>query len=276
MKTKGITITEAMQLVTGSPPEPFELPPELIEQAKKEGQMRKDHAIAERKAWLEQLRRVHPYAIIPTLLLLFAFLAPAQAADESFQIVYNGRYTPNGASYTILDLFEHSTADVERARAARSIPIAYFSAHYEDWRPDAGKLKPHRTKRLGSWAGEWYVWWDNQGVKDCMTARMDLAKKKGFVGVDIDNVDGPAMSSYFPWLMAQAKKRGLLCGLKNSVELLPRYGKEVDFFVIEATDARELAMYRTYTQPKFRMVYGRTPTPAGMYGVRNGQNGNRF
>lgn len=212
-------------------------------------------------------------------LLSLLFVSPLAAQTlppGKFQIVYNGRYEPNGAKYVILDLFEHSSQDTAKAKASGALPIAYFSAHYEDWRPDKHKLASARTKKLGSWKGEFYVNWREPAVQACMLTRMDLAKRKGFLGVDIDNIDGPGMTEYFPWLLAMSKEKGLYCGLKNAVELLPKYGKQVDFFVIEATDAQELKMYQPFKQPKFRMVYNRVPSPPGMAGARNGVDGNRF
>jgi len=196
---------------------------------------------------------------------------------EKWQIVYFGSYSPKKVDYVILDLFEHSSKDVTRAKAIGAKPVAYFSAHYENWRPDAKSFSLLGSKALGKWKGEKYIRWTSERNKRTMRARLDRAKAMGFWGVDIDNVDGPGGRQYFPWLYAEAKKRGLKVGLKNFVEILPSYGHKVDFFVSEASSKSELTCYAKYKKPTVRMYYGRgASTPSFIYAVRNKQNGNRF
>jgi len=203
---------------------------------------------------------------------LFLFLStPSSHAAPSWQIVYYGSYQPNGAAYTILDLFEHSKSDVQKAQ----YPIAYFSAHYENWRPDA-KQFGRKLRKLGNWKGEYYIAWQDAKNQAVMLRRLDLAKAKGFKGVDIDNVDYGG-KGYFAWLYAEARKRGLAVGLKNYVEILPEFGHKVDFFVSEASQASELSCYKRYGKPTVRMYYSRgAPTPSYIYAVKSKRNGNRF
>jgi len=62
-----ISIEEAFQIVTGKEPEPVEIEcPVMLEQKEKEGEMRRKHRITKRSEWLEQLRRFHPDASIPS------------------------------------------------------------------------------------------------------------------------------------------------------------------------------------------------------------------
>lgn len=192
--------------------------------------------------------------------------------EASWQIVYFGPYKDNGANLTILDLFEFSASDVARTR----YPIAYFSAHYEKWRPDA-KDFGKKLGRLGHWKGESYIDWRDPKNRQVMLKRLDLAVKKGFKGVDIDNVDGPMGKEYFGFLLIEARTRGLTVGLKNFVEVLPVYGEVVDFFVSEATSEKELLCYFPYKQPVVRMGYGRgAKTPPFIFEVRNKRYNNRF
>jgi len=193
-------------------------------------------------------------------------------ANGSWQIVYNGKYTDYGKDYVILDLFEFSEETIKQCK----YPIAYFSAHYEDWRPDKNQFGK-KLGKIGGWKGEYYVEWTDPKNQKVMLNRLDLAVSKGFKGVDIDNVDGPKTSSYVAWLLKEAKKRGLSFGLKNSVEVLGEFGGKVDFFVSEASSLSELTCYEKYKKPVVRMYYGKgAKTPSYIYQVRSGSFGNKF
>lgn len=197
---------------------------------------------------------------------------PANGQLHTWQIVYYGTFEDNGADLTILDLFEHSAADVARCR----YPIAYFSAHYEKWRPDAGDFG-RKGRSIPGWKNENYVDWTDPKVQSVMKNRLRLAVDKGFRGVDIDNVDGPGGRDYFPWLYTEAKRRGLTVGLKNFVEILPAWGEQADFFVSEASAANELSCYQRFKKPVVRMYYGKgAKTPDYIYPVRSKNDGNRF
>jgi hypothetical protein len=206
-------------------------------------------------------------------LSLNLFVTLASSADiPSWQIVYHGPYVPNGSDYTILDLFEHSVEDVAKAK----FPIAYFSAHYEAWRPDAYRFGK-KLHKIPGWKGESYVDWTDRKNQRVMLNRLGYAKEKGFRGVDIDNVDGPGTLAYFQWLQKECRREGLQIGLKNAVEILPKVGTEVDFFVSEATSSLELLVYRKYQKPVVRMYYGKgAKTPDFVFPVTSGKLGNKF
>jgi len=62
-----ISIEDALKLVTGKSPEPLPIDdPELLAQRELEGEMRRKHRITNRADWLEQLRKFHPNAAIPS------------------------------------------------------------------------------------------------------------------------------------------------------------------------------------------------------------------
>ena len=192
-------------------------------------------------------------------------------SPPTWQIVYYGKYRPLDVDYTILDLFGYSPKEIDRA----SYPIAYLSAHYEDWRPDAhqfGKL----LHPILNWDGEQYIQWDDPDNQRVMVNRLRLAKEKGFRGVDLDNIDGPGTVPYFRWLIDHAKNLGLSVTMKNATEHLPIFGSEVDFFVSEAVKLSELTCYRKYNKPTVRMYYnGGSPTPRYIYEISNSPT-NRF
>ena len=57
----------------------------------------------------------------------------------SWSIQYQGAVQVRNKTYQVVDLFDVTAADLQRLKAARVRPIAYFSSQYEDWRPDAHK-----------------------------------------------------------------------------------------------------------------------------------------
>ncbi|MDF1813632.1 MAG: hypothetical protein P1V20_15640 [Verrucomicrobiales bacterium] len=62
-----ISMDEALKMITGKTPDPIEIQcPVWLEQKQREGEMRKEHRITQRSKWLDQLRRYHPDAAIPS------------------------------------------------------------------------------------------------------------------------------------------------------------------------------------------------------------------
>lgn len=135
-----------------------------------------------------------------------------------------------------IDLFETPIAVIESLHADGRIVICYFSAgSYEEWRPDAEQFPPDLIGQpLADWAGEFYL--DIRAIEQLasiMTARLDLAVKKGCDGVEPDNIDAYEIDVYDPdadsgfdlqasdqlayniWLAEAAHERGLSIGLKN-------------------------------------------------------------
>lgn len=124
--------------------------------------------------------------------------------------------------------------------------IAYFSAGtLEDWRPDKGEYpKEAIGNALPGWKGERMVDIRNAKVRAILAKRMDLAKSKGAIGLDLDNVDTYTMKSGFPlkasdqadfvrWYSSEAHKRGLVVGLKNSPKTAKALDSLVDYHVSE-------------------------------------------
>jgi len=211
--------------------------------------------------------------LFPALLFLTLLTSPARAQSPlTWQIVYHGNFVSQKADFTILDLFLYSPEQI--LREVR--PIAYFSAHFEPYRPDShlfGKM----LGKIPGWPDEKYIEWTDPKNQKVMLNRLRLAKEKGFLAVDIDNVDGPGTLPYFTWLLQEAKALGLRVGLKNAVEVLPQVGHEVDFFVSEASSLDEMTCYEKYRKPVVRMFYGKgAATPGFIHQAGSGQAGNRF
>lgn len=152
------------------------------------------------------------------------------------------------AAVWIVDLFDTPASAIAALHARGRRVIAYFSAGtYEDWRSDAPLFPPSALgRKLDDWAGEKWLSVANPQVRNVMLARLDLARQKGFDGVDPDNVDGydnktglkpkPTRDDaveYVLWLAREARARGLSCGLKNAGDVAGRVVGEMQWAVSE-------------------------------------------
>jgi hypothetical protein len=144
------------------------------------------------------------------------------------------------ASLYDVDLFENPARVVGELKARGRLVVCYLSAGtWERWRPDAGRFPARlRGAAVESWPGE--RWLDIRRIDllaPVLRARLDLCRRKGFDGVELDNVDGYQNRTGFPltarnqlefnaWLANEAHKRGLSAGLKNDLDqasVLVRY-----------------------------------------------------
>jgi len=145
-----------------------------------------------------------------------------------------------------IDLFDTPQSVIDELHANGRHVICYFSAgSWENWRPDASKFPTSVRGRSNGWAGE--KWLDIRNVavlEPLMKARMALAVTKRCDAVEPDNVDGYQNKTGFPLtgadqikynkLLAQwAHEVGLLVGLKNDVDQVPKLVDYFDFAVNE-------------------------------------------
>lgn len=188
----------------------------------------------------------------------------------TWSLQYEGAIVPRGKDYHIVDLYDVSASDLAALRAQGTRPIAYFSSQYEDWRGDSSQFpRADVGKSLDGWPGERWVNPKSEAVRQVMRKRLDLAKQKGFYGVDIDNVDFYAFHTgfdnstsaaidYIKFLAREAHARGLKFGLKNAVELIPATRGVVDYYVNEqALEYDEASAYRNVRKPVFNLEYRR-------------------
>jgi len=155
--------------------------------------------------------------------------------------VYDSRY-----SVFVVDLFDATDAFIKTVHDNKAQVIAYFSAgSLENWRPDISLVDQAAI-------GSVYQGYDNENwldirassVRALVSERLDLAKKRGFDGVDPDNVDGYTQDSGFSlsaadqinfnqFIATEAHARGLLVGLKNDLEQAAQLVTSFDFAVNE-------------------------------------------
>jgi len=147
------------------------------------------------------------------------------------------------ADVYVVDMFAQLTDNsIPEIKAQGRDVLCYFSAGtYEPWRPDIALFEgldlgnPH----IGYPSERWLDVREDQ-VSKIMANRMDIAKKIGCDGVELDNVDAFVNDNGFGLtqndalvfsrvLANEAHKRGLAVALKNNVELVTEV---VDYFDI--------------------------------------------
>jgi len=146
-----------------------------------------------------------------------------------------------------IDLFDNSADVVGRLHAVGRRAVCYFSAgSWEPGRPDAGEF-PEAVKGLALEGWEQERWLDIRRLDvlgPIMERRLDLCRRKGFDGVEADNVDGYANRTGFPltaadqlrynrFLADAAHARGLSIGLKNDLEQAAALEPHFDFAIVE-------------------------------------------
>jgi hypothetical protein len=146
-----------------------------------------------------------------------------------------------------IDLFDHGADVVARLRARGRRVVCYTSVGtVERGRPDVAALPRAVVGRpLEDWPGE--RWLDVRRLDvlgPWIERRFDLCARKGFDGVEPDNVDAYANKSGFPLSAADqlrfnrfvaraAHARGLAVALKNDLDQAATLEPDFDFAVVE-------------------------------------------
>jgi hypothetical protein len=175
-----------------------------------------------------------------------------------------------------IDMFDSPKSVIAELHAQDRHVVCYISAgSYEKWRPDKDKF-PRKVlgEPLDNWPGE--RWLDIRRLdvlKPIMKARIRKCDRKGFDGIEFDNVDAYTYKAratgfdlnkqdeldYLAFLSRFAHKRGLAAGLKN----LPQLGEELepkwDFVVNEQCfqyeECEEYLAFIDADKPVFNVEY---------------------
>ncbi|WP_456480586.1 endo alpha-1,4 polygalactosaminidase [Nautilia sp.] len=174
-----------------------------------------------------------------------------------------------------VDLFDTPADTIEKLKKEGKIVICYISVGtWEDYRSDAGEF-PEDVKGndVEGWNGEKWLDIRSSTVRSIMTKRMDLAVEKGCEGIEPDNMDGYQNSTGFAltyqdqfdynrFIAIQAKKRGLLVGLKNDTDQINDLVDYFDFAVNESCheygECDKLAPFVNENKPVFNAEYNKT------------------
>jgi hypothetical protein len=199
---------------------------------------------------------------------------PKLVAVQTWQWQLSGKLDLSVAASTYdVDAVETTAAQVAALHAKGRKVICYVNAGaYENWRPDKTRFPAAVLGRpLDGWAGERWLdirRWDV--LQPIMKARFEVCRKKGFDGVEPDNVDAYANRSGFPLtaadqlsynrrIAALAHSLGLAVGLKNDVEQAAALAPSFDFAVNEECAAyRECGLLKVFIKagkPVYHVEY---------------------
>lgn len=183
-----------------------------------------------------------------------------------------------GLKTDVIDLdnsVDQSTVEYYHAQGTRV--ICYISVgSYEDWRGDADQFPAEVLgKDYDGWVGE--KWLDIRRLDllaPIMTARLDECARKGFDGVEPDNMEIYTNETGFPltyedqlayarWLADQAHQRGLAIGQKNAPDQTKDLVALYDFAITEDAFyyewAEEMLPYIQAGKPVFAAEYTDLP-----------------
>jgi len=174
-----------------------------------------------------------------------------------------------------VDLFDTSTDTISNLKKEGKIVICYINAGaWEDWRDDADDFPDSVFGNdLDGWDGEKWLDIRSDTVKDLMMKRFDLARQKGCDGIEPDNIDGyendtgfnltyQDQFNYNRFLAIEAKKRGLLIGLKNDLDQVGDLVEYFDFAVNEScheyNECDKLKPFTDQNKPVFNAEYNQS------------------
>lgn len=202
-------------------------------------------------------RNGHLVVVLALVLLVVGTAAPATDAGEmwdpvvgdTFHIQFSGEIdTSVEATVYDIDMFDSSPDLVQELHDAGRRVVCYISAgSWENWRPDKRAFpKSVRGKAMDGWPGErWLDIRKRDILGPLMDERLRRCARKGFDGVEYDNVNGYENRTGFPlrrrhqlaynrMIAELAHARGLAAGLKNVPQLVDELEPSYDFVINES------------------------------------------
>ncbi|EIW78245.1 glycoside hydrolase family 114 protein [Coniophora puteana RWD-64-598 SS2] len=197
-------------------------------------------------------------------------------AGATWNIQYATALDPSTVNSTFyawdLDMVDTPQSTFDALKAANHAVICYFSGgSRESYRTDAGDFPAAAVgKVMDGWPDENWVDTRNSGVRDIMSARIQVAKSKGCDGVDVDNVDGYGNDTgfnltqtdgvdYVKFLSDTAHAAGLSYGLKNAGDIVPQVVDVAEWVVNEqCVQYDECDLYQPFikaNKPVFHIEY---------------------
>ncbi|MDZ4250222.1 MAG: endo alpha-1,4 polygalactosaminidase [Candidatus Nanopelagicales bacterium] len=191
-------------------------------------------------------------------------LEEAGRGRDTFHIQFSGKLrVPTGTDVVEIDGEDTRARRVTKLHARGIEVVCYVSAGtFENYRRDAAKF-PARVigEQLPDWPDERWLDIRKRGVlRPIMTRRARACARKGFDGIEFDNVDGYANNTGFPLRRADqikydkmlariARKNALSPGLKNAVGLVKDLEPAFDWALNEeCVTYRECGRYRPFVR----------------------------
>lgn len=168
--------------------------------------------------------------------------------NQTYQIQYDGKLNLSvAADIYDVDMFDTPAAVVTKLHEMHRRVMCYVDAGtWESWRPDADAFpKSVLGEKDGHWKGErWLDIRQTKILEPIMSHRLDICRRKGFDGVDPDNLDGYQNDTGFPltyrdqitydtWIASAAHARGLTADQKGDNGQVKDLVKVFDFAVVE-------------------------------------------
>jgi len=182
-----------------------------------------------------------------------------------------------GAKVYIVDLFETSIETIAFLKSKNISVVCNFSAGtVETWNADYSEFPSESIGNPINSSSEKYIDIRNTQVRLIMLKRLDLARAKGCLGVDMDNMDGYGNKTGFPItpqlqieynsiLAYAAHDRRLFAGFHNAAEIVPTLVNSYDFaYVEECFSYNECESYKAFTdnnKPTFVTEYKSLSSP---------------
>jgi hypothetical protein len=195
------------------------------------------------------------------------------AVDVSWQWQLDGRInTRYRVELYDVDLFETPDAVFARLHGRGAKVLCYFSAgSSETGRPDFRRIpESAQGEQLSGYPNERWLDLRSRAVFDVMTARLDLARRRGCDGVEPDNVDGHTNDTGFPLtaldllafnrnLANEAHRRGLAVALKNAGgqarRLVDYYDLELNEECFFYEECNQLRPFLAHAKPVLNVEY---------------------
>lgn len=170
---------------------------------------------------------------------------PQPASSFSYQLQGKIRIHVNANVFDV-DAIETPRRTIRRMHKNGQRAVCYVSAgSWENWRPDATHYPDSLLgSDLDGWPGERWVDIRDRRLRSLLIRRINICKRKGFDGIEFDNVDSYTQKTGFDltasdqvkfnrWLANAAHARGLAAGLKNSPAQVKALHRWFDFAVVE-------------------------------------------
>lgn len=165
----------------------------------------------------------------------------------TWQWQLDGRIDPTvRAKVYDIDGFDASSRLVRKLHRLGRRAICYIDAGaYESWRPDAHRFPEVVLGANSEWRNQ--RWLDIRRldiIGPIMVARLKMCARKGFDGVELDEIDGYSNDTGFPlsathqlrynrFVARAARRLGLAAGMKNDVEQVKALIRYFDFALNE-------------------------------------------
>jgi hypothetical protein len=175
-----------------------------------------------------------------------------------------------------VDGFEASRRLVDAMHQRGIRAVCYVSAgSWEEWRPDADRFPAEVLGRSNGWPGE--RWLDVRrldALRPILRDRISMCARKGFDGIEFDNVDGYRNRTGFPltgadqlrfnvFLANRAHRQGLTAFLKNDLgqirALLPYFDAALNEQCHQYDECRRVVPFVDAGKPVFGVEYRLDP-----------------